>query len=137
MRNDDETQIDTQINESLPKTRDEDHATELFNMGYNTLRLMPSKRKRITNQIKLTAALRFLRQAEGTGTRSSPTSGGNARRLQTPERLKTSRACKRVPTTTRTAMPGHRWTLFGATPQVLANDSDSSNRKGLTSIQYT
>ncbi|EGZ29152.1 hypothetical protein PHYSODRAFT_471963 [Phytophthora sojae] len=46
--------VEAQTGMSLPPIRDEPHAIELFNIGYHKLQLKPSKRKRRTNQLKLT-----------------------------------------------------------------------------------
>ncbi|OWY90750.1 hypothetical protein PHMEG_00040979 [Phytophthora megakarya] len=52
---------ETKTNAPIPDIRDESHAIDLFNMGYQTLRLKPSKRKRRANQIKLKTVLRLPR----------------------------------------------------------------------------
>ncbi|OWZ09618.1 hypothetical protein PHMEG_00017649 [Phytophthora megakarya] len=63
--------IEAEMSSPLPPIRDLAHAIELFNMGYKTLNLKPSKRKRRTTQIKLTTVLRLIREAEN-ATRTFP-----------------------------------------------------------------
>ncbi|OWZ10148.1 hypothetical protein PHMEG_00017045, partial [Phytophthora megakarya] len=50
--------IEAEMGSPLPPIRDLAHAIELFNMGFKTLNLKPSKRKRRTTQIKLTTVVR-------------------------------------------------------------------------------
>ncbi|KAJ8561879.1 hypothetical protein ON010_g7799 [Phytophthora cinnamomi] len=64
--------IEAKLNPSKPSIRDELHAMTLFNMGFEVLKLTPSKRKRRTTQIKLTTVLRLVREAEPTRTRALP-----------------------------------------------------------------
>ncbi|OWZ12508.1 hypothetical protein PHMEG_00014316 [Phytophthora megakarya] len=56
----------------MPAIRDEAQAVELFNTGYQTLKLKPSKRERRVTQIKLTTVLRLVREAESSRTRILP-----------------------------------------------------------------
>ncbi|KUF79168.1 hypothetical protein AM588_10000108 [Phytophthora nicotianae] len=55
--------IEKDLRKPMPAIRDEVHAIELFKIGYNTLELKPSKRKRRNAQIKLTTVLRLIREA--------------------------------------------------------------------------
>ncbi|KAG3012296.1 hypothetical protein PC119_g12919 [Phytophthora cactorum] len=48
----------------MPSIRDESHAIDLFKTGYEMLKLNPSKRKRRVDQLKLTTALRLVREGE-------------------------------------------------------------------------
>ncbi|EGZ18932.1 hypothetical protein PHYSODRAFT_503825 [Phytophthora sojae] len=56
--------IEAKLDAPMPEIRDKKHAIELFNIGYGTLRLKPSKRKRRAEQLKLTTVLRLIRQAD-------------------------------------------------------------------------
>jgi hypothetical protein len=58
--------IEAKTGAPLQTKRDEVHAIDLFKVGYATLRLKPSKRKRRESQIKLTTVLRLVREASDT-----------------------------------------------------------------------
>ncbi|OWZ04222.1 hypothetical protein PHMEG_00023910 [Phytophthora megakarya] len=64
--------IEEQTHETLPEIRNEDHVTDLFNVGYKELKLKPNKRKRRITRIQHTTALRLISGAEDSGTRSFP-----------------------------------------------------------------
>ncbi|ETO68238.1 hypothetical protein F444_14913 [Phytophthora nicotianae P1976] len=68
--------IEKDLGKPMPAIRDEAHAIELFKIGYNTLELKPSKRKRRNAQIKLTTVLRLIREA-GQEQRSRPHNVGD------------------------------------------------------------
>lgn len=56
--------IEAEVDAPMPTIRDQAHSIEVFNMGSNTLKLKPSKRKRRSTQIKLTTVLRLIREAD-------------------------------------------------------------------------
>jgi hypothetical protein len=59
--------IESELAAPMPSVRDEEHAIDLFKKGYGALKLKPSTRKRRADQIKLTTALRLVRQVNTTG----------------------------------------------------------------------
>eukprot|EP00644_Phytophthora_capsici_P003584 jgi/Phyca11/116630/e_gw1.31.566.1 len=56
--------IAAEVDAPIPTIRDQAHSIELFNIGFNTLKLKPSKRTRRSTQIKLTTVLRLIREAD-------------------------------------------------------------------------
>lgn len=54
--------IEEELSAPMPAITDEKHAIKLFNKGYATLKLKPSKRKRRDGQLKLTTVLRLIRE---------------------------------------------------------------------------